>query len=200
MKNQSANDGRGRAGAGGAYEQIMDSISFVFEIEEIEEEFHLLAMPLPLPKRRVTVHNEESDALLFGLVKRHGKKWSFLSKRCGRSPDVIRNRYVRLIGRDTAPRGAYKYRAAYVAKKDDAERRSEWTKAEDCALIGAILNRRDAHKRIQWAALRRLVGPKRTIHAVRNRATRLGAGLRPAQHTDLTWAEPTSLGVSPSPC
>lgn len=125
-------------------------------------------------KRFRLLHDAMSDHILSKLVLVHGQRWRIISEELGGrlagwSDDVCRNRYLRISGAPEQARAARQARAP----KEPRQVRGAWTAREDAAILSAINSLRTADS-IPWRTIVDALGIKRTPHAIRNRANRMG--------------------------
>lgn len=108
--------------------------------------------------KRRTVWTTVEDKMIMRMVESSGLRWRQMETAfVGRSDDSIRNRYQRLIGRAQQPKH----------EKVPCFQREYWTREEDRTIM--------EHVHIQghnWVNLQAKL-QKRTVHAIRNRYSRL---------------------------
>jgi hypothetical protein len=129
----------------------------------------------PPPSRPARMrHNLLTDALIFKYVDVHGPRWRDLSRSLGGralgyGDDALRNRYKRIREAMGIPYGATRTRSDAKTIKKLTLPSERWTEEDDQLIRGGV----DVLG-FKWNKIAKQFGGRRTKHAVRNRANRLG--------------------------
>ena len=128
----------------------------------------------PSPRMSYTQHSALTDILIFKYVEVHGPHWRDLSKSLGGreygySDDVVRKRYIRICNAMGVPYQSVhpRSKACFIRKTDKQYVR--WTKADDDVIKNGIET-----VGFDWSRISLKFRGRRTIEAVRTRASRIG--------------------------